>query len=220
MKSFGERNYYNILEIAPTAQPHEIRRAYEKARATYSATSDALYSIFTAEEAGELLKLVEEAYAVLGNAQLRKAYDTQVLTHAEPEQATNRGFHHPPISSSAAPSLEPEEMAVDVSHLGHTPMGSYQIDPDFESAIAQQDVFDGSFLRKVREYKEVTLSHLSQVTRINIFYLKAIEENDFTSLPAPVFVRGFIVQIAKALKLEQERVAKSYMKYFKDSLGK
>ena len=40
------------------------------------------------------------------------------------------------------------------------------------------------------------------------------------NLPAVVFVRGYVVQIAKAMGLDDKKVADSYMKNFKIALGK
>jgi cytoskeletal protein RodZ len=37
-------------------------------------------------------------------------------------------------------------------------------------------------------------------------------------LPAPVFVRGYIVQIARFLNLDDKYVADSYMKIYKKSI--
>src|SRR5262249_52505125 len=68
-------NYYEVLEVAPDAPQHEVHKAYQRAKSTYSQENPALYSMFSADEARELLKLIEEAFAVLGNHSLRKAYD-------------------------------------------------------------------------------------------------------------------------------------------------
>ena len=68
-------NYYEILEVSPEAPSHEIHRAYQRARETYSQDNPALYSMFSAEEARELLRMIEEAFAVLSNASLRRSYD-------------------------------------------------------------------------------------------------------------------------------------------------
>src|SRR5947208_3257831 len=68
-------NYYEVLEVAEDAPPHEIHRAYQRAKSTYSSDNPALYSMFSPEEARELLRLIEEAYTVLGNPGLRKSYD-------------------------------------------------------------------------------------------------------------------------------------------------
>jgi cytoskeletal protein RodZ len=74
-------------------------------------------------------------------------------------------------------------------------------------------------LQKVREYKNVSLDQLTKYTRIGRHYLVALEANDFHSLPAQVFVRGFVAQMSRLLNLNEKIVTESYMKIFKDSRG-
>jgi cytoskeleton protein RodZ len=50
----------------------------------------------------------------------------------------------------------------------------------------------GSYLRALREKKNVSLEEIAQATRVSVRQLQALESDDASSLPAPVFVRGFI----------------------------
>ena len=61
---------------------------------------------------------------------------------------------------------------------------------------------------------------MSEITKINSYYVTAIESMDPGNLPVVVFVRGYVVQIAKALGLDEKKVADSYMTHFKNKLGK
>ena len=58
------------------------------------------------------------------------------------------------------------------------------------------------------------------VTKISRAYLTCLEEEEFESLPAAVFVRGFVVQAAKALKLPHEKVASNYMDHYRKTFLK
>lgn len=234
MKDFIDQNYYEILEIPQDVHPNELRRAYEKAKMTYSGGGDALYSVFTEQEAGELIKLIEEAYSVLSNPKLRASYDERINRRSRQTEVASVRM---PNTASAAPAFAPQDyipkkvdfpvveaVAPDKDPIkggvGRTLVGTYVVDPQFEQTIVNNDKFDGSFLRSVREYRQVSLDQMSQMTRIGTHYLQALEDNDYTSLPAAVFVRGFVVQYARALKLEPERVAKSFMKIFKEAVDK
>src|SRR5271154_4921898 len=76
MKDIHDQTYYELLEIDSSATQEEILKAYNRARATYGHNSPALYSLFNKEEAQELLRLIDEAYAVLSNQFKRRQYDT------------------------------------------------------------------------------------------------------------------------------------------------
>ena len=57
----------------------------------------------------------------------------------------------------------------------------------------------GAFLRELRVKRGLSLDELSRVTRVARPYLEALENDAFTSLPAPVFTRGFIRAYCQAV---------------------
>ncbi len=297
-------NYYEILEVAYDAPQHEVHKAYTRAKATYASDNPALYSMFTVDEARDLLKLIEEAYSVLGNHGLRRNYDELLrkgggaprklanVSAPAPVPTSNveadhnalpdfmvpdpsipgsidqpAGFAPPPSSS---PYMEPQSHIAPVTHAtpppasatpastpplmdpihaaatgkresilvtnaeftvrkrestmplmppdtGRCPLGTYKIDEAMEQEIAERDEFDGPFIQKVRVYKGVSLEKLSVASRIGKTYLIALESNDFKNLPAPVFLRGFLVQMGKQLGIDENKVVTSYMNLAKAS---
>ncbi len=50
----------------------------------------------------------------------------------------------------------------------------------------------GSYLRSLRETKGGSLEDMSRATRVGVRHLEALESNQLSDLPAPVFVKGFI----------------------------
>jgi curved DNA-binding protein CbpA len=87
----------------------------------------------------------------------------------------------------------------------------YVVNAAFEVEIEDATEFTGELLQKIREYKSVDLERLSDMTKISRLYLQGIESEDYDKLPAPVYVRGFVFQYAKCLKLKPEVVANSYV---------
>jgi cytoskeleton protein RodZ len=70
----------------------------------------------------------------------------------------------------------------------------------------------GTFLRNHREQMGISLSEATESTRISARILKAIETDDFNSLPAETFSRGFYSIYAKFLELNPEEVLARYLK--------
>ena len=166
--------------------------------------------MFTDIEARELLKLIEEAYSVLGNKTLRNLYDEKMnQTFVQKEDVSFENLKN-------ASKLQTVELPKKTSTL----RVAYTKNEEFESEITKNENWNGAFLKKVREYKSYTIERLSEVTKISSYYINAIERGDPSSLPAAVFVRGYVGQIAKTLGLEEKKVCDSYMKFFKESLGK
>lgn len=208
MQATSRYNYYEVLELTANAPQHEVTTAYERARATYSGDNPAIYTIFSEQEARELLVVIEEAYQVLGNKILRNIYDQRLLSG---RSTLNELTYEAIVEASKQVYPEPKV---------EKPAASYKKDDSFEKEIANRSEWDGAFLKKVREYKQMTTQRMSEITKINSYYVTAIENVDPGNLPAIVFVRGYVVQIAKALGLDEKKVADSYMKHFKNHLGK
>jgi len=57
----------------------------------------------------------------------------------------------------------------------------------------------GSFLKRQRELKAMSLAEVSRVTRIPPSTLESIESDHFDDLPGEVFVRGFLKSYAQAV---------------------
>lgn len=211
----NEQTYYELLEVSPDAAQDEIHRAYQRAKETYSPDSPALYTMFTREEALELSKLIEEAYQVLSNKSKRRDYDLQLVGHSK-LSADDLSYDSQALSDDTQ-SAKPRQSLNTETPKGHkkTRFGSYEVKNEMEDAIENTMEWDGSFLRKVRVYKNVSIEQLSEETKISKSYLQAVEDNNFEKLPARVFIRGFVVQMAKALGLDENKVAKSYMNMVK-----
>ena len=202
-------NYYDILEVSPHCPQHEVTAAYEKARATYSGENPAIYTIFSEDEARDLLKLVEEAYAVLGNKTLRVLYD---------EKLGQSGIHRDDISFESLKTQSKIQAPEMPKKIQTKP--EYKVDEAFEQELKTKTQWNGADLRKVREYKNIPLERMSEITKISAYYINAVENMNSKDQPAPVFVRGYVAQMSKVLGLEEKRVCEGYMKTFKDSLEK
>ncbi|MCC7441649.1 MAG: helix-turn-helix domain-containing protein [Bdellovibrionales bacterium] len=129
-----------------------------------------------------------------------------------PAGAAARAIHESaaPVPSSAA-GVQPR-----VAHAG---AGATAPSRDELSRILDgESEWHGPVIRKVRELQGLSLEELSEYTKITKKYIRAIEDEDYASLPAPVYLRGFVVQIAKKLRIPHERAATAYLARYRSSL--
>jgi flagellar biosynthesis protein FlhG len=77
----------------------------------------------------------------------------------------------------------------------------------------------GAFLRKVRELRGLELGDISQRTKISERYLRAIEEERFGDMPAAVYVRGYVIEYARVLRMDAHRVTESYLVRYRKSFA-
>ena len=221
------QTYYEVLEIKPTAGPTDIYEAYQRARSTYSPSSPALYSMFTADEAAQLMSLIEEAYQTLSHQAKRREYDVRIGVIAPPSPRANVNAPAPMVAKTpGAPKAGPADTWIGPVRVrpktedpapgfGRTKFSTYEIDPAMEQYIEAMTECEGGFLKKVRLYKNVTLDQMSDEIRVIKSTLAALEANELGTLPVAVFTRGFVVQFARTLGLNDRRVSEAYMKYFR-----
>lgn len=91
----------------------------------------------------------------------------------------------------------------------------YATNPEFEQEIENCTEFTGTFLKSIREYKNVSIERMAEMTRISKTYIRNLEDENIEKLPALVYTRGFVYQYAKCLKLNPELVATSYLHHIK-----
>lgn len=68
----------------------------------------------------------------------------------------------------------------------------------------------GRLLRREREKKNLSLKDLATNTRVKERFLKAIEEDRYELLPSPIYVKGFLSAMAKALHLDPKEILMRY----------
>lgn len=202
------------MEVTQSATQHEIVLAFERAKRTYSQQNPALYSVFTPDEAESLRKLIEEAYQVLSNQTYRNIYEKRLLSKSYSESDLSLE------AIKAASSTLYTDSVVKVTPIGppvSNALDEFKQDHEFETKVEKCTQWTGGFLKEVREYRKVTIEQLQEQTKINPWYITAIEKMEPNNLPAAVFVRGYVLQIAKSLQLNEKVVADSYMKLFKSA---
>ncbi len=68
----------------------------------------------------------------------------------------------------------------------------------------------GSFLREKREKKGVSIRETTEITKISAKMLEAIENDDYATLPAEAFSRGFYSMYAEFLELDPADILNRY----------
>lgn len=214
------KNYYDILEIPTTATPKEIHHGYMRAKNAYSTDSLALYSLMNQDECEEVLNLIEEAYQILSDPNKRRDYDSArginpgMQREADDEASTPTSPYAPQESNaSLSTDFSKEDHPNSMTKLvaKNRFVLQFEVNTDFEKQIEQATEWTGEFLQKIREYKNVDINRMADMTKVSKTYIRYIESESFDLLPAAVYVRGFVYQYAKCLKLNPELVATSYL---------
>jgi curved DNA-binding protein CbpA len=217
-----QKTYYEILEVRENATPQEIRDAFIRLKNSFGKDSVALYSVFDRDETEIILKQINLAYSVLSNPDKKKEYDRSSgrklsgTDFSSPFSTGNRNFEKaekvtsidrtPPMQISAPEKDILVSPTTDFTPK-HTPPTDKTPSPIetssewIEDLIKAETDWTGEFLRKVREARGISIEDLADRTKISKRYLKAIESEQYLELPALVFIRGFLNQYLKALRI-------------------
>lgn len=195
MRALSEQSLYELLEIPRSATPQEVQRAYERARALFGPGSLASYTLLAPEEAEALLSRIEEARSVLLDREARATYDDRLPGGREP-----RARPSPSADGATSPSTTPGASVA-------PPPAAAGLDfrpPDGSP-------WTGELLRQARESRGLSVSNVSERTKIQRSHIESVEAERFEQLPPPAYLRGIVHSIATALRLDDQAVVRSYM---------
>ena len=196
------QNYYQVLEIPEHASTDDIYQGYVRAKGAYSQESSAVYSLINQEECKKMLDNIEEAYSILSEPQKRMQYDNA------------RGLNQKNITQNIQEEKK-ETKNLDKIVAKNRYALNYEIDDEFEKVLESTTEFTGSLLKKIREYKNIDISRMADMTKVSKTYIVNIENEKIQHMPALVYVRGFVYQYAKCLRLKPDLVASSYILHLK-----
>ena len=209
MRDEFELDHYDVLEVDPDAGPDEIERSYRVLSAAYEGDSLATYSLFGAEEAEQLRDRIDQAFRVLSDPSLRRAYDAARMGEMPEEEEYDDGpvTLAPLDDGLAQPLAEPRSREVPTFD---------RMDDGTGEESDEETVWDGARLRRARLLRSVEVEDVASATKISPAYLRFIEEDRFDDLPAVVYVRGFVAAYARFLGLDANRVSRSYSQRFEE----
>ena len=73
----------------------------------------------------------------------------------------------------------------------------------------------GLFLKTLREKRGVTLENVVSQTRIAINHLIAIEEDRFKNFPPEVYLKSYLNEYSRYLRLDPKKITEGYLKHYR-----
>lgn len=209
MTLFNKQNYYERLEVEPSASPFEICQAYRKALQIYGDESLASYSFFSETERKKILALLDEAFSTLVNEQARGEYDQQLIRIGGlKEECCYKKVMREPVPifaqlQSAALSL-PAEIRSDPSS-----------NPNLQNILAQE-ILSGKDLQQIRIELGLSLEQIAARIKVRTALLRYIEEDQFDKLPSRFHLKSFLTQYVQCLQIDTASVVERYLKRIGD----
>ncbi|MFC1642528.1 helix-turn-helix domain-containing protein [Myxococcota bacterium] len=188
-----EPNLYDLLGTHRGASDEEVRRAYKRQRELYQPGSLPLTSLLQEESIRAEQAKMEEACDTLLDAVRRRAYDLSTFPDSDDERTEQQ------VQVDAALAAERALLRQELS-----------------MEINAETEFTGHLLTKVREAQGIELEDIARRTKISVAHLRAIEAEDYGTLPAIVYTRGFVQQVARYLQLDPSQVSRTYLRRLRE----
>jgi len=210
MKTFEDKNYYEILEIPYNAGITEIKQAYEDAIEMYDENSLVTYELFPDEQRKALLQVIDEAFHTLANEDKRAAYNHMLISsgQVDAQQLPQK------LTDLTAPPHEADVNSV------HRDLKNWVKQKSKDSNISQittellsKSLVSGEDLRQLREALGISIAEIFERTRVSKITLERIEQDQYSDLPAQIFLKSFLKSYAEILQIDAQRVVEGYLKH-------
>lgn len=185
-------DYYKLFQIARDASQADLINAYRHAKLAYQPDSLAVYSLYSGEEIDAIIAEIEEGYRILSDPQKRREYDRRCGFDKRGEERGVTGAGRDRTGREAGQKKERSPRP-------------------FIGEPARLLSYCGGALKKFRQERGVTLEEIAENTRISKRYLMAIEEEDQSNFPEPVYLKGYLRQYCRELGIDPEQAVHMYL---------
>jgi hypothetical protein len=86
-----------------------------------------------------------------------------------------------------------------------------QLPPPPEIPMPEGSAWTGEALRRVREARGLSVPQIAERTKVTRHHVENIEAERYAALPAPVYLRGILLSLARELRLDGQKVARAYL---------
>jgi len=206
----AETTAYKIMDLSPKASPKEIQLAYSKKLESYLDNSFIPIGLMSKEEKEKKRDRLEEAYKLLINTQSRQKYDEELVRNGIlPEEERISDYR------------EPQQEAAPQAYESNGRDRDEEARRSEEEAGQETEItfYDGASLRKVRESFKISVEEIVAETNIRSWYIQSIEEERYDALPARIYLKGFLKQIAQYLRIPAEKVLRDYLERYDNWSG-
>jgi DnaJ-class molecular chaperone len=211
MKTFESDNYYAILQIAPDAGKDIIRHAYRRALSLYDEDSVATYALFSDRQRQTLLVAIEKAFETLIDDDQRAAYDQMLIDTGVLDTAAFSDRTRRELAARSNGTSREVSLCRWTAEQAEIPEMSQRIE-----SVLSGPRFSGPQLKELREAYGIELSEIYSAVRINKDVMTAIEADRFEDLPAPVYLKQFLKNLAQILQIDTALVVERYLEAMRE----
>ena len=219
-------DHYRLLDVAPAAPSKEIQQSYDLLKRAFDPDYPFRHPGLSPAQVERIGAVVENAYRTLIFLETRSEYDRKLVEEGVllPEQAHRAEQEtalavHPAASGSGVTDTVASLPVSGRDAPAKAPAAGEQAAGAPAAVPGRGIPVTGTTLREHREGRNLSLEAIGERTKIRPSILEALEADRFADLPEPVFLRGFLRQLAVCLGLDPAAVSREYMERIHPSGG-
>lgn len=217
--------YYELMGLDRGCTTLDINNKYEKLKKIYISENTMLREVFDDEGLFIFNTLMEHVHKTLSDPELRREYDMEIDEHlGSLEESFPETFILSDVVRRYNRSKKGPARLIKKDVYGRDAekkKPSEDLDfIDINEVFKKhsEDIVDGEKLKQIREEAGISLKSIISSTKISSFVINAIEGNEYESLPAEIYVKGFLRNYCKAIKINtehSEKIIKDYISLMK-----
>ena len=215
-------NYYEWFGLDRGCSTFDINNQYEKLKKIYVGENPMMRDVYSDSDLFILNSLIDTIFKELNDAEIRREYDMDINSHLMSLETSFPDIFIIGEVIKKYNRVKKREVLVKKDVFGRSAEKKVvsSSSSDFVDANEILNKYrelpvTGDMLRKIREEAGISYEFIISRTKISKMVLDAIENDKYAQLPADLYVKNFVQQYCKTLRLNAantELIASGYIK--------
>lgn len=215
-------NYYEWFGLDRGCSTFDINNQYEKLKKLYVGDNPMLRDIYSDSDLFLLNSLIDTIFKELNDSEIRREYDMDINSHLQSLETSFPDIFMISEVIKKYNRVKKREVLVKKDVFGRSAEKRVAVSSSSDFVDANE-IFNkyrdlsvtGDLLRKIREEVGISYELIISRTKISKMVLDAIENDKYAQLPADLYVKNFVQQYCKTLKLNAantEAIVSGYLR--------
>ena len=219
-------NYYEWFGLDRGCSTFDINNQYEKLKKLYVGENPMLRDIYSDSDLFILNSLVDTIFKELNDSEIRREYDMDISSHLASLETSFPDIFIIGEVIKKYNRVKKREVLVKKDVFGRSAEKKV-VASSSSDFVDANEIFNkyrdlpvtGDLLRKIREEVGISYELIISRTKISKMVLDAIENDKYAQLPADLYVKNFVQQYCKTLKLNAANTESIVLGYLRSKNG-
>ena len=215
-------NYYEWFGLDRGCSTFDINNQYEKLKKLYVGENPMMRDVYSDSDLFILNSLIDTIFKELNDSEIRREYDMDINSHLMSLETSFPDIFMIGEVIKKYNRVKKREVLVKKDVFGRSAEKKV-VASSSSDFVDANEIFNkyrdlpvtGDLLRKIREEVGISYELIISRTKISKMVLDAIENDKYAQLPADLYVKNFVQQYCKTLKMNAsntELIASGYLK--------